>query len=78
MKISRRRALWFDADSDSVSCVFEAGGALANWRERAGGRRALRRARRTASPVVFTEPEPSLGVHAGAASGMVVREIGPA
>jgi len=68
-KLTRRRALVFD---EALQPVFETGAALGDWRAKPGGRRALRRALRTASAVSFDATEPSLGLHADAASGVVL------
>ena len=71
-KTARRRVIVFDVAGAELVTVLEVGGALEDWRENPGGRRALRRARRTAGPVLFERRAAALSVHAGAGSGITL------
>ncbi len=75
MKSAQRR--WWcyalrRASTPSLELVAEGGERLEDWRERAGGGRARRRAWSTAGAVAFDEPDARLSVHRDSCSGVVV------
>ncbi len=73
LKTARRRLYLVEPRvPDGFRVLAEHGTALGDWRASRGGERALRRSRRSAAGVSFGEPDPSMGLHAGSQSGLVL------
>ena len=61
-----------EAREHGFQVLVEHGGALGDWHEQHGGERALRRSARVTGSILFSEPDPSLAIHAASQSGLVV------
>jgi transcriptional regulator of acetoin/glycerol metabolism len=72
LKLAQRRWWGVVPHESGALLVAEGGGALADWRVRAGGGRALQRALQTAGLVRFDDGDPHLAVSADAQSGIVL------
>jgi hypothetical protein len=72
LKLAQRRWWGVVPHAGGALLVAEGGGALEDWRARAGGGRALQRALQTAGQVRFDEGDARLAVSADARSGAVL------
>ncbi|HVS11672.1 MAG TPA: sigma 54-interacting transcriptional regulator, partial [Planctomycetota bacterium] len=70
MKMTQRRWWGFEVRRGAARLVAEGGSIAASGR--AGGRRALSRALRSAGWIGFDEPDPELAIDTGSASGLVL------